>query len=423
MQLPIDSIKVKEGRRPVDQNKVRELAESMKQVGLMNSVTVNTDLELIAGAHRLAAAQLLGWEEIECRMMDADALTYELAEIDENLMRNELHYLDQGAAYKRRDELLDEMGARPKAGDNQYTAGRVEITPPIKTTEELAAELGVSKSTFKQAKQMARDILPEVQDAIKAADLPKTDALKIARLEPEAQKQVADKLNSGAKNLLDAKRQIHQEEKAERKDISAIDESLFKLINADIRDGLSEIPDNSVDFIITDPPYPREYIPLYGELSKVAARVLKEGGSALVMCGQSYLPEVMSELCKDLTYHWTLCYLTPGGQSPSLWQKRTNTFWKPIIWLTKGEYTGDYIGDKISSPTNDNDKEHHKWGQSVGGFAEIVEKFTNPNQTILDPFLGGGTTALVCYQLKRNFIGCDIDPECINITRERLSCK
>ena len=421
MKLRLSDITVKQGRRAVNESIVRELAQSMSEVGLINPITVTQDKTLITGAHRLAAAKLLGWTDIEATVSELEGLRAELAEIDENLMRNELHYIDRGNAIKRRDEILTQAGLRARAGDNQHI-GHAESALP-KTTADIAAEIGISKRALQVEKQIATNVLPEAQEAIKAADLPKTDALKIARMEPEAQKQVAEKLNSGAKNLLDAKRQIHQEEKAERKDISAIDESLFKLINADIRDGLSEIPDNSVDFIITDPPYPREYIPLYGELSKVAARVLKEGGSALVMCGQSYLPEVISELCKDLAYHWTLCYLTPGGQSPSLWQKRTNTFWKPIIWLTKGEYTGDYIGDKISSPTNDNDKEHHKWGQSVGGFAEIVEKFTNPNQTILDPFLGGGTTALVCYQLKRNFIGCDIDPECINITRERLSCK
>jgi len=215
-------------------------------------------------------------------------------------------------------------------------------------------------------------------------------------------------------------KETRHEQKIERKDTSKADASGYKLLCADIASGLPEIPDNSVDFIITDPPYPREYIPLYGHLSALAARVLKDGGSALVMCGQSYLPQVMNELCKELAYHWTLCYLTPGGQSPSLWQKRTNTFWKPIIWLTKGEYKGDYIGDKISSPVNDNDKVHHKWGQSAGGFTEIVEKFTNPGQTVLDPFLGGGTTGIVCVTMKRDFIGVDIDPKCVETTRQRL---
>lgn len=213
-------------------------------------------------------------------------------------------------------------------------------------------------------------------------------------------------------------KETRHEQKIERKDISKADASGYKLLCADIASGLPEIPDNSVDFIITDPPYPREYIPLYGHLSKLAARVLKDGGSALVMCGQSYLPQVMNELCKDLTYHWTICYQTPG-QTPTLWQKRTNTFWKPIIWLTKGAYKGEFIGDdRITSPAND--KEHHHWGQSVGGFLEIVERFTNPGETVLDPFLGGGTTGVACLMKRRQFIGVDIDPKCVETSRQRL---
>lgn len=213
-------------------------------------------------------------------------------------------------------------------------------------------------------------------------------------------------------------KEMRHEQKIERKDISKADASGYKLICADIASGLPEIPDNSVDFIITDPPYPREYIPLYGHLSALAARVLKDGGSALVMCGQSYLPQVMNELCKDLTYHWTLCYQTPG-QTPTLWQKRTNTFWKPIIWLTKGKYKGEFIGDdRITSPAND--KEHHHWGQSVGGFLELIERFTNPGQTVLDPFLGGGTTGVACLMKKRQFIGVDIDSKCVETSEQRM---
>ena len=203
MKLPINEIRIKPGRRAVDDSKVRELADSMKQVGLINPVTVNTNLELIAGAHRIAAAELLGWDEIEARMWDCDAFLSELAEIDENLMRNELHYLDEGAAYKRRDELLDEMNLKAKP----YRPNKEVESTPLKTTEELAAELGVSKSTYKQAKQMARDILPEVQDAIKAADLPKRDALVISRMNCEEQREIADALHRGAQSLEKAKLQ------------------------------------------------------------------------------------------------------------------------------------------------------------------------------------------------------------------------
>ena len=47
----------------------------------------------------------------------------------------------------------------------------------------------------------------------------------------------------------------------------------------DFRDVSKDIPDNSVDLIFTDPPYSKEYLPLYEELAKLAIRILKPGGS------------------------------------------------------------------------------------------------------------------------------------------------
>jgi site-specific DNA-methyltransferase (adenine-specific) len=193
------------------------------------------------------------------------------------------------------------------------------------------------------------------------------------------------------------------------------------LFCADIRGGIPEIDDDSIDFIITDPPYPKEYIPLYGDLSRLAARVLKQGGSLITMCGLSYLPDVLAELGKHLKYHWCMAYLTLGGQSPMLWQKKVNTFWKPVLWFTKGTYNGDVIGDVLKSPVNANDKEFHDWGQSLGGMKDIIEKFTYPNQTVFDPFLGGGTTGVASVLMNRRFFGSDIESNNIDITSKRIA--
>lgn len=219
------------------------------------------------------------------------------------------------------------------------------------------------------------------------------------------------------------KREEQRKEKAERKAYELDDEmpdDVCKLFVADICDGLPEIADESIDYIITDPPYPAEYIPLYGELSKVAARVLKQNGSLIVMCGQSYLPQVIDRLRGEMNYHWCMAYVTPGGQSPSLFQKKVNTFWKPVLWFTKGKYNGDYIGDVLKSPVNANDKRYHEWGQSLGGMQDIVEKFTDAGQLILDPFLGGGTTGVAAVTMGRKFIGTDIDKKNIDISMERI---
>jgi DNA modification methylase len=53
--------------------------------------------------------------------------------------------------------------------------------------------------------------------------------------------------------------------------------------------------------------------------------------------------------------------------------------------------------------------------------ADLIERLTNPGDLVVDPFLGGGTTAIVCRELGRRFVGCDIDPLAIDKTLRRLA--
>lgn len=242
MIIKIEGIQVKPGRRSIDRIKVQELADSIKAIGMLNPITVKPDFTLIAGAHRLEAARLLGWAEVEVNVSHVSDAQAELAEIDENLMRNELHYIDRGNAINRRDELLTEAGLRAKP----HRPDKGEINSPLITTTEIASQIGISKRTMLQEKQIARDALPEVQQAIKSADLPKNDAIKIARLEPNRQMQVATKLNEGAKNYADATREIQREEITER---------LNEVSTREVKRMTGKF-----DVIVIDPPWPMQKI-------------------------------------------------------------------------------------------------------------------------------------------------------------------
>lgn len=192
----------------------------------------------------------------------------------------------------------------------------------------------------------------------------------------------------------------------------------MKLIESDFR--TAEVEPESVDLIITDPPYPKEFLNLYADLAQFALRVLKPGGSLFAMAGQSYLPEIMELMrLEELTYNWTLCYLTPGGQSPQLWQRKVNTFWKPIVWYIKGK-PQRWMGDVVRSEVNDNDKNFHFWGQSISGMSDLVKRVSFAGETVLDPFMGGGTTGAACLYNLRNFIGIELDPKSFRTAKERL---
>jgi len=252
---------------------------------------------------------------------------------------------------------------------------------------------------------------------------------KAAFIKQHADDETLDRLRRGDVAIKSEyhrlKKEVNQMERAERKSapIAIPDDEKLRLEVCDIADAATNVEAESIDFIITDPPYPEKYLPVFGKLADFAAHALKPGGSLICMSGQSYLPEVFRLLNQnpELRYHWTLAYLTPGGQATQLWERKVNTFWKPLLWFVKGDYSADWIGDVVKSAPNDNDKNHHHWGQSVSGMRDLLDRFVLPGKTVCDPFLGGGTTAIAARQCNCRFVGFDIDEKCLETTRQRFA--
>ena len=183
----------------------------------------------------------------------------------------------------------------------------------------------------------------------------------------------------------------------------------------DFREVLADLHD--IDAVITDPPYPHEFIPLLGDLAAWADKVLKPDGVLAVLMGQTYLPEVYRLLDGHRPYRWTACYLTPGNGYASM-ARRVQSNWKPLIIYGGGPRLGDIIR---SEGTDADAKSNHKWGQDYGAFHTIIERLTTRGQTVADPFMGSGTTLLAAKALGRHAIGADVDPQSITTARERLA--
>jgi site-specific DNA-methyltransferase (adenine-specific) len=285
-----------------------------------------------------------------------------------------------------------------RRGGNASGVGRQSSDNPLDTKKELARVAGVSHDTIARAKY--------VRDRAEAAAL---DRLRRGEAT----------LNAEYRKLRKAEaRSARQARRASARLPAGADG--YRLVCADVADAARHVEAALVDWIVTDPPYPKDYLALYDHLAALAVHALKPGGSLVAMVGQSYLPEILRRLSARLTYHWTLAYLTPGGQAAQLWARRVNTFWKPLLWFTKGQYEGDWVGDVCQSRPNDNDKDHHRWGQSESGMADVLKRLTLPGQVVLDPFVGAGTTGVVAVRLKRRFIGLDLDPECVAKAEERI---
>jgi DNA modification methylase len=66
------------------------------------------------------------------------------------------------------------------------------------------------------------------------------------------------------------------------------------------------------------------------------------------------------------------------------------------------------------------DKREHPTQKPVGVMRWIIENYTNPGDTILDPFCGSGTTGVACIETGRNFIGIELNPDYCEIARRRI---
>jgi hypothetical protein len=173
----------------------------------------------------------------------------------------------------------------------------------------------------------------------------------------------------------------------------------------DFRRVLADLPDESVDLILTDPPYPAEFLPLWSDLAIFAKRVLSSSGVMAAMSGQTHLPEVYRRLGEHLPYRWTMAYLMSGAANV-VHARRVSTMWKPV--LVYGS-TDRRLHDVATSKAAD--KEYHGWGQSESGMFDLLRLLADPGATICDPFLGGGTTAVVAAAYGCHFIGAESDAE------------
>jgi DNA modification methylase len=199
-------------------------------------------------------------------------------------------------------------------------------------------------------------------------------------------------------------------------------EYLNQIVTGDARELAKRIPDESVDLIFTDPPYPREFLPLYGWLAETAARVLKPGGSVMALCGHAYLPTILDMMREHLNYHWLNCQYQPTATSTAtFWPRMVFIRWKPLVWFVKGKYTNRFIIQDGVSPAMQ-DKRFHWWGQpedsAMYWLFEMLQRLEN--SITLDPLAGGGTVPAVCKMLGRNYIAFEIDPDTAERARERV---
>lgn len=217
------------------------------------------------------------------------------------------------------------------------------------------------------------------------------------------------------------------------------------IICGDAFEELPKIKSNSIDCILTDPPYNASNSKLeikdklYKSINETwdkdfslewiydVFRITKDNGTILVFCSyhllNSYL-NIIDELVEyDIQLHQILHYYKPDAMYSI---RPYYTFdVEYILWITKGnKYTFNKEFAKSSLLTYNvvrgAKRFNHPSPKPVDLIRKLILVHTNENDVILDAFAGTGSTCVAAKELNRNYLGIEIDPEYCDTINKRL---
>lgn len=321
IQFNVSDVKVKIRLRSTNDENIEEIANSIKQVGLINPISVDSDGNLIAGFHRLQAFKLLGRKTIPAIICSQTELINRLLEIDENLKRSELTAIEKSVHIEERENIICQVEGLSTRGDNRYSsAGK-------STQKQRASEIGMSKRTYQYHKEL-ENLHPEVRDLLNDTKHSSRlmDLVLLSRESDDIQLAVTNALISGKVQSL--KRGL------------VMEKTRVNRIASPYIDGLPDFKER------------------YGEMPKSImnmGRPLDEGMKVL----------------------WDL-----AANDEDLRTTKKKMFYETTSLRL------------------------YSWNPNHCSF--LIDYYTRPGDTILDPFVGRGSTAISSILLKRNFIGIDL---------------
>lgn len=262
------------------------------------------------------------------------------------------------------------------------------------TRKEIAKELGWSTGKVAMADKVWKDAEPETKEQVKSGEVSINQAYQELKKQ-ERQKKHEETLHARA------------DDKARK--TAKLKNSLFDVRRGDFREVLQDIEGASL--VLTDPPYPKDALPLWSDLGKWAANALAEDGILVAYSGQMYLPQVMNNLCEHLEYWWcgAVVHKGTGNLSPLGFPvRKVINGWKPLVMFYRKGGAGfeRTFRDLINGVGPQ--KDDHNWQQPVEEAKLLVEAFTLPGELVVDPFAGSGGFCKAAHELGRIAIGAEI---------------
>jgi ParB/RepB/Spo0J family partition protein len=226
--LRIKDIYVGNRTRSLNQERVEDIAKSIKEVGLLQPITIRVIEEfedadgelwhnmpvLVTGHHRLEALKRLGRKEVTVQVLEVDDIDAERAEIAENLHRAELTALERDVQINRWIELTD--AKLKEAGISGQSVQKIGRGRPEGAISAASRDLNVDRKDAARATKVA-SLSPEAQEAARRLRL---DDNRTALLEA-ARKDTAEEQVVALEQFDQAKKQREKEREEARKAVPA----------------------------------------------------------------------------------------------------------------------------------------------------------------------------------------------------------
>lgn len=287
-----------------------------------------------------------------------------------------------------------DAGEIATSADNRHSTG----------SKKRPVDFQMTKDQFKQCKDIASIPEPAFNEFIE-------------QKKAEVQEKASELTTAG---MLRFKKELDKKE--QRSEMEAKGKTVE--IDVDFRLGnfmevLDDIPDGSVDCIITDPPYPIEYIGEWSRLSEFASKKLKPNGFCIAYSGQANLDVVINAMNSHLDYYWTMAVYHEGA-TQIVNGSNMMCRWKPVLVYQNGKKRmQSVVQDYFIS--RQREKSGHDWQQSKSGVSYLIEHFTAPGDLIVEPFAGSGTTVIAAREMNRNIIAAEIDETTYNIAKSTIN--
>jgi len=385
------------------------LKASIRRYGVILPVVMDDSGNVIDGRQRQRACRELG-------LANYPVLT--LAGLTEGEKRDHAHVLNFVRRRLNRRQMRDLIAAELKR------------TPDL-SSNWLAQTLGTTDKTVEAVRQRL----------VSTSEIPKFEQLRgrdgkgrrvtrivtnTAREAERAQKALqvlGDDAPGRDWSLKFAERRVRRREKQEQskgQQVRPPGEGDIRLYHGPFQrlEELAGIEPESVNLVLTDIPYGKDFLPQVADLAALARRILIPGGLFVTYSGHHYLNMVIRTLDDHLTYCWTRASVWEGVGN-IIHPRQVTSKWKPILVYAKGEWVERSRWYDVTQ-VDSKEKDWHDWQQPLAEVERLLLDYTQPGDLVVDPCGGGFTTAVACSRTGRRCISCDIDEAAVIRGQDRM---